>query len=151
MNFGLSRAATAALLLLTACAAGDGGAPRGTGNVMGATLTGQSEVPPTSTSGRGIATVDYDRATRTLSWTVTWGGLSGPVAGAHFHGPAVPGQTAPVTLALAPGGAPPTSPLNGSSRIDDDEAADLLAGKWYVNIHTAANPGGEIRGQVMPK
>jgi hypothetical protein len=56
-----------------------------------------------------------------------------------------------VTLALAPGGAPPSSPLSGSSRIDDDKAADLLAGKWYVNIHTAANPNGEIRGQVMPK
>jgi len=139
-----------AALLFTACAAG-GGRHAALGNRMGAALTGQSETPPTSTSGRGTAVVDYDRATRTVSWEVSWGGLSGPATAAHFHGPGLPGQTAPVALSLSPAGVPPTSPAIGSAEIDEAKAADLLAGKWYLNIHTAANPNGEIRGQVMPK
>jgi len=43
-----------------------------------------------------------------------------------------------------------TSPITGSASVTDAQAADLRAGKWYVNVHTAANPGGEIRGQVVP-
>ena len=42
----------------------------------------------------------------------------------------------------------PTSPATGSATLTDAQAADLMAGRWYVNIHTAANRGGEIRGQV---
>ncbi len=39
----------------------------------------------------------------------------------------------------------------GETALSDSQTADLLAGKWYVNIHTKANPGGEIRGQVVPQ
>src|SRR4051794_24004750 len=152
MRIATVRPVLAFLVLLAACAEEPGGARRaGPGNVMGATLSGQSEVPPTSTSGRGMASVSFDRDTQQVSWEMNWGGLSGPVTAGDFHGPAVPGQTAPVVLPLAPPGTPLTSPLHGTARIDGEQAADLLAGKWYVNLHTTSNPNGEIRGQVMPK
>jgi CHRD domain len=41
------------------------------------------------------------------------------------------------------------SPIEGTATLTENQAADLLAGKWYANIHTAANPGGELRGQMM--
>jgi hypothetical protein len=46
-------------------------------------------------------------------------------------------------------GANPTSPAKGTATLTDAQAADLQAGRWYINIHTAANRGGEIRGQVV--
>ncbi|MDA9503567.1 CHRD domain-containing protein [Bradyrhizobium sp. CCBAU 11386] len=110
-----------------------------------ATLDGKSEVPATTTSGTGTAALDYDAASKKLSWKVTYSGLSGPVTAAHFHGPAEAGKNAGVSVAI-PNAA--SSPVEGSATLTDAQAADLLAGKLYVNIHTAANPGGEIRGQV---
>ncbi len=111
-----------------------------------ATLDGKSEVPPTTSSGTGTADLDYDAATKKLTWKVTYSGLSGPATAAHFHGPAEAGKNAGVAVAI-PNAA--SSPVEGSATLTDAQAADLLAGKLYVNIHTAANPGGEIRGQVM--
>ena len=112
---------------------------------MKATLDGKSEVPPTTTAGKGTADIDYDPTTKKLSWKVTHSGLSGPATAAHFHGPAEPGKNAGVAVAI-PNAA--SSPAEGSATLTDAQAADLTAGKYYVNIHTAANPGGEIRGQV---
>ena len=65
---------------------------------------------------------------------------------AHFHGPADKGVNAGVVVPFAP---PITSPYHGTATLTDAQIQDLEAGKWYVNVHTAANPGGEIRGQVM--
>jgi hypothetical protein len=112
---------------------------------MKATLDGKSEVPPTNTTGKGIADIDYDPATKKLSWKVTYSGLSGPATAAHFHGPAEPGKNAGVAVAIPNAS---SSPAEGSATLTDAQAADLTAGRYYVNIHTAANPGGEIRGQV---
>jgi hypothetical protein len=66
---------------------------------------------------------------------------------AHFHGPAAPGANAGVALPI--GAAGMASPAAGSATLNDAQVADLLAGRWYINIHTATHPGGEIRGQVM--
>ncbi|MFB9265820.1 CHRD domain-containing protein [Bradyrhizobium erythrophlei] len=110
-----------------------------------ATLNGKAEVPPTTTAGTGTADIDYDAATKKLSWKVTYSGLSGPATAAHFHGPADADKNSGVAVAIPNAG---TSPVEGSATLTDAQAADLLAGKYYVNIHTAANPGGEIRGQV---
>lgn len=110
-----------------------------------ATLDGKSEVPATTSSGTGMADINYDAATKKLSWKVTYSGLSGPATAAHFHGPAETGKNAGVMVPI-PGIA--NSPVEGSATLTDAQASDLLAGKLYVNIHTAANPGGEIRGQV---
>ncbi|MBR0815110.1 CHRD domain-containing protein [Bradyrhizobium diazoefficiens] len=111
-----------------------------------ATLDGKSEVPATTTSATGTADLDYDAASKKLSWTVTYSGLSGPATAAHFHGPAEAGKNAGVAVPI-PNAA--SSPVKGEATLTDAQAADLLGGKLYINIHTAANPGGEIRGQVM--
>jgi hypothetical protein len=110
-----------------------------------AMLNGKSEVPATTSSGTGTADLDYDAASKKLSWKVSYSGLSGPATAAHFHGPADTGKNAGVMVPI-PGIA--NSPVEGSATLTDAQASDLLAGKLYVNIHTAANPGGEIRGQV---
>jgi hypothetical protein len=110
-----------------------------------ATLSGSAEVPATTSSGTGTADLDYDAATKKLSWKLSYSGLSGPATAAHFHGPAETGKNAGVAVAIPNAG---TSPVEGSATLTDAQAADLLGGKYYINIHTAANPGGEIRGQV---
>jgi hypothetical protein len=113
---------------------------------MKATLDGKSETPPNTSAGTGTADIDYDAATKKLTWKLTYSGLSGPATAAHFHGPAEPGKNAGVAVAIPNA---TSSPVEGSATLTDAQAADLAAGKYYVNVHTAANPGGEIRGQVM--
>ncbi|WP_025037454.1 CHRD domain-containing protein [Bradyrhizobium sp. DOA9] len=110
-----------------------------------AILDGKSEVPPSTSSATGTADLDYDAASKKLSWTVTYSGLSGPATAAHFHGPAEAGKNAGVAVPI-PNAA--SSPVKGEATLTDAQATDLLGGKYYINIHTAANPGGEIRGQV---
>jgi CHRD domain len=110
-----------------------------------ANLGGSQEVPTNTTAGTGTAELTYDTATKKLTWTVTYSGLTGPATAAHFHGPAEAGKNAGVAVPI-PG---TSSPLTGSATLTDAQAADLAAGKWYVNIHTAANKGGEIRGQIV--
>jgi len=110
-----------------------------------ATLGSASEVPANTSAGKGTADIDYDAASKKLTWKLTYSGLSGPATAAHFHGPAEAGKNAGVAVAI-PGAT--ASPAEGSATLTDAQAADLLAGKYYVNVHTAANPGGEIRGQV---
>lgn len=112
---------------------------------MKATLDGKSEVPPNTSAATGTAEIDYDPASKKVTWKVIYSGLSGPATAAHFHGPAEPGKNAGVAVAIPNAG---TSPVEGSATLTDAQAADLVAGKYYINIHTAANPGGEIRGQV---
>jgi hypothetical protein len=112
---------------------------------MKAALDGKAEVPPNASAASGTADIDYDAASKKLSWKVTYTGLSGPATAAHFHGPAEAGKNAGVAVAIPNAG---TSPVEGSATLTDAQAADLAAGKYYINIHTAANPGGEIRGQV---
>lgn len=112
-----------------------------------ATLNNASEVPPTTGSGTGTGTATLDTATDTLSWDVTYSGLSGPALAAHIHGPAEPGKNAgvvvPFTGSLA-------SPIKGSKKLTPAEVGDLDAGKYYINIHTATHKGGEVRGQLEP-
>jgi CHRD domain len=110
-----------------------------------ATLDAKSEVPANTSTATGSADLDYDAASKKLSWKVTYSGLTGPATAAHFHGPAEAGKNAGVAVAI-PNAA--SSPVEGSATLTDAQAADLEAGKYYINIHTAANPGGEIRGQV---
>jgi len=112
-----------------------------------ANLKGTSEVPPNQSKGTGSVEVSYDTAGKLLSWKGSYTGLSGPVTVAHFHGPAIVGKNAGVMVIITMGNAPGT--FEGSATLSDTQAADLLAGRWYVNLHTAANPAGEIRGQVL--
>jgi CHRD domain len=122
------------------------------GTAYKAALDGKSEVPPTTSSGTGTATVTYDPATKTVTWDGTFSGLSGPATAAHIHGPAEAGKNAGVIVPLSQKDVPFTSPFKGTATLADDKAAALAAalssGQAYVNVHTAANPGGEVRGQL---
>lgn len=110
-----------------------------------AKLNGASETPPNASKGAGDAVVNLDTSAKTIAWTVTYQGLSGPATMAHFHGPAAVGQAAGVTVPLGPALA---SPIKGKATLSDAQIADLTHGLWYVNVHTAAHPAGEIRGQL---
>jgi CHRD domain len=117
-----------------------------------ADLKASSEVPPNQTTGSGSVTATFDSGTKQLTWNGSYAGLTGPVTAAHIHGPADPGQNAGVVLWLSDKDTkahPFTSPFQGSATLSDAQATDLAAGRLYVNVHTAANPGGEIRGQLM--
>jgi hypothetical protein len=113
--------------------------------VLKADLSGSNEVPPNSSPATGKAEATLDTATRNLTYTVTFAGLSGPALGAHFHGPIEAGKNAGIVLPFKT----VQSPIEGTATLTENQAADLLAGKWYANVHTAANPGGELRGQMM--
>jgi CHRD domain len=110
-----------------------------------ADLKGASEVPPNQSAGTGTVTAMYDTASKQLSWKGSYAGLSGPATAAHFHGPAPAGQNSGVAVAIKPA----TSPFEGSATLTDAQATDLMGGNWYVNVHTDANKGGEVRGQLM--
>jgi CHRD domain-containing protein len=110
-----------------------------------ADLKGSNEVPPNTSTATGKAEATFDTETKVLTYTVTYAGLSGPAMGAHFHGPGEAGKNAGIVLPFKT----LQSPIQGSATLTDGQAADLLAGKWYANIHTAANPGGELRGQMV--
>ncbi len=111
-----------------------------------AILSANSEVPATTSAGTGEATIKIDTTSDKISWTIKYSGLSGAVTGAHFHGPAAVGANASVALPIAGN---MLSPIKGEATITNEQKAQLLDGKWYVNLHTAANPDGEIRGQVV--
>jgi hypothetical protein len=110
-----------------------------------ASLKASDSVPPNNSNGTGSLQATYDNANKQLAYTVTYSGLTGNAAAAHFHGPADPGKTAGVVVPVQ---ASVASPIKGTVTLTDAQAADLLAGKWYFNIHTEANKPGEIRGQV---
>src|ERR1700691_2786836 len=122
------------------------------GTAYKAALNGASEVPPTTSTGTGTATVTYDASTKTVTWQGSFSGLSGPATAAHIHGPAEAGKNAGVIVPLSQKDVPFTSPFQGTATLADDKAAALAAalsgGQAYVHIHTAANPGGEVRGQL---
>ncbi len=115
-------------------------------------LDGAQQVPPVVTSGSGTADLTYDPATKVLTWNAVFSGLSGPAIMAHFHGPAPAGKNAGVLIWMSTKGKmdPVPSPIVGQATRTDVGAADLMAGNLYINIHTAKNKDGEIRGQVIP-
>jgi CHRD domain len=113
--------------------------------ILKADLKGSNEVPPNSSPAAGTAQATLDTESRQLSYTITFSGLTGPALGAHFHGPVEAGKNAGIVLPFKT----LQSPIEGSATLTENQAADLLAGKWYANVHTAANPGGELRGQMM--
>lgn len=107
-------------------------------------LAGATEVPANDAKASGKLEADLDTATRAFTYKITYSGLSGPAVAAHFHGPAAAGANAPPIITIKS----LASPISGSETLTAEQAADLQAGKWYFNVHTAAHPGGEIRGQL---
>ena len=112
----------------------------GVANAATETFTAALAAPAGITSsGKGTGTFTFDTTSKALTYSVTYEGLTGPATMAHIHGPADPGANAAA------------SPITGTATLTDAQVADLEAGKYYVNIHTAANRGGEIRGQLVKK
>lgn len=111
-----------------------------------ADLKASTQVPPNDSKGTGALTASYDPASKKLTYTVNYKDLTGPATAAHFHGPADAKSNAGVVV---PVNGAVTSPIKGEATLTDAQAKDLADGKWYFNVHTAANKGGEIRGQVM--
>ncbi|QUD89532.1 CHRD domain-containing protein [Phenylobacterium montanum] len=109
-------------------------------------LKGSNEVPPNTTTGTGEVKAVLDTSQRVLTYTITYSGLTSPVVAAHFHGPAAPGVNAPPIITITD----LKSPITGTAKLTAHQEEELQAGKWYFNIHTAQNKGGEIRGQ-LPK
>ena len=130
---GLAALAAAVLLAAPALAASIN---------LKADLKSSNEVPPVDSKGTGSVTATFDTASKQLSWKGSVTGLSGPATAAHFHS-AESGKNGAVVIAGAD-----KSSFEGSATLTDAQAEELMAGKWYVNIHTAANKAGEIRGQV---
>jgi hypothetical protein len=114
---------------------------------LAGTLSGANEVPPNTSSGTGTVEANLNTQTNALTWKVVYSGLTGPAAAGHFHGPADAGQNAGVALGFK---GSVESPITGEATITPEQAKDVLAGKWYVNLHTKTNPGGEIRTQLTP-
>lgn len=134
------------LAAMAACAMLAGAGVRAEVVHFQAKLNGAAETPPKVTDGHGAAEVTLDTVARTVSWTIDYAGLSGPATMGHFHGPAAPGVAAGVTVPIP---APLASPITGTAALNDGQIGDLRAGLWYINIHTAKYPAGEIRGQVV--
>ena len=147
---------TAATLLATAALAACGMAGPGssrpsmtspsasaTTTSMVTELSARNEVPPNASPGTGRATMTLNRSTKVLTWNVTYAGLTGPLTGAHIHA-AAEGTNGPVVVPFTV----TPSPITGSATLTDAQVQQLAQGLMYVNLHTAANPGGEIRGQL---
>lgn len=109
-------------------------------------MTGMNEVPPVRTAGTGRVDAVLDKNTRLLRWKASFNALSGPATAAHFHGPAGAGRNAGAVLAWT---GPLSGRYEGRATLTPAQAEDLMAGRWYANIHTAAYPAGEIRGQMI--
>ena len=130
-----------------------------------ADLKGSDQVPPSQTAGTGTVTATYDSATKRLAWNGSFSGLSGPPTAAHIHGPAPAGTNARLVVWISENVGQCSqgecrsksdtraevlaSSFQGATMLTDAQAADLMAGLYYVNIHTDAYPRGEIRGQLV--
>ena len=116
-----------------------------------ATLNGASEVPPTDTKGSGYFTAVYRPSTKVLEYRLNLVRLSGPVTIAYLQGPAGPGENAekvvPIDIPLYRD----RSHMSDGVTLTEEQAGQVLAGLWYVNVITEKFPDGEVRGQILPK
>jgi hypothetical protein len=126
------------------------GEPRVPETRVRAALDGANEVPPVDTRGSGYFDAVYRPSTKVLEYRLNVVGLTSPMVMGYLHGPAAPGENVPKV-----------SPINipiyyyGSGVWDgvtltSEQAAQVVAGQWYVNVMTTDHPDGEIRGQIMP-
>lgn len=109
-----------------------------------AQMVGANEVPAVTSTGQGLGSFVLNYSATKLEYKVLVAGLSGPITVAHFHYGAVD-KTGPVVYPLTFTGNATAGTLDISPAFRDS----LLSGKVYINVHTAANPGGEIRGQLV--
>lgn len=127
------------MLLVAACATAD------MGHSVKISLSGKQEVPPVATAASGMGTIVV-AADKTVSGSFTTSGIEAKAA--HIH-EAAAGTNGPVIIPLTKT-ADGTWMVPAGAKLTDAQYASFMAGKLYVNVHSAANPGGEIRAQLMP-
>ena len=147
MNAAIRTTLILALLLVSACSyyLGEPKVPK---TDLRAWLDSSSEVPPTQSRGSGYFEAVYRPSTKVLEYRLNLVGLSGPITTGYLQGPAGPGENAQQV-------APINIPIYGNTIWDgvtltEEQAAQVLAGLWYVNVMTIQYPDGEIRGQILP-
>src|SRR5216117_3880680 len=137
--------------------------PPGTDKAVGLSPSNEvgTVIGSTGSGNEILGGITFDTTTRVLSLAVGYGSaagfsdLTGPAAAMHIHGTAGPGTNAPVLINLISLHLPAADPAKGGVifggvPFTEAQAADLLAGLHYLNIHTVTNAGGEIRGQLIP-
>lgn len=147
-RFGLKGAALA--VVVAGVLAGCGAMKPAASNMVAFTtqLRGANEVPPVVSQGSGTVDAALNKDTMQLRWKVNFSGMTGPATMGHFHGPAAVGANAGVALGWTN---PVVTGMEGTATLTPAQAADLMAGRWYANIHSAAFPGGELRGQMTAR
>lgn len=111
-------------------------------------LDGRNQVPPVHSMGTGTMDAVLDRNSGLFRWRISYANLSGLVTGMHIHGPADVGGTAPQLITFNP---PFESPWEGRLNLTPAQRDELLNGRWYIDIHTARHPNGELRGQLVER
>jgi hypothetical protein len=137
--------------------------PAGTDKAVGLSPSNEvgTVIGSTGSGNEILGGIAFDTATRVLSLAVGYGSaagftdLTGAATAMHIHGNAGPGTNAPVLIDLISHHLPAADPAKGGVifggvTFTEAQASNLLAGLNYLNIHTATNGGGEIRGQLIP-
>jgi hypothetical protein len=144
------------LLLISACKkSNDGPDPVPVSPLLTTTLTlsGANEVPVVAAAGTGTAKITYDKDKKTITYDVSWhlGDENSVTTGMHFHGSETGSDqtNSPVVVLIPDFTSAHTGTVAGTTRaLTDAESAQLLAGKWYINIHSNLAPGGEMRANI---
>lgn len=131
------------LLLLYSCKKDKTDTAVNTTTNFAATLNGASETPSNSSTATGTVTGTYDSTSKVLNLTISYTGLT-PTAG-HIH----QGAAGTNGSVIFPFSTVTSSPFNFSTTLTAAQQSNLFNSLYYVNLHTTAFPGGEIRGQLL--
>ena len=110
-----------------------------------ATINNANTIPRAISSAQGTANLEYKKSSKTLSYNITYQGLTPTVA--HIHAAQPAWENGPVIFPLSN---VTTSPITGSVTLNQEQEDLLRLGNMYINIHTEQYPTGEIRGQILP-
>ena len=119
------------------------------------TLSGAQETPAITTTGTGSAKLIFDPSLKTINYNITWtlGSAAATTTNMHFHGAEdgsdLKSSGVPTGFGLTGFSTANTGTISGTTiALTDVQVAQLLAGKWYLNIHSSTVPGGELRGNI---
>ena len=117
------------------------------------TLSGAQEVPAVTSTGTGSGQIVFNPTTKAITYNFSWqlGSATATVTSMHFHGADDGSDSKSSAVALGISGFPTTSMGNLGGQtiaLTDAQVSQLLAGKWYLNIHSSTVPGGELRGNI---
>jgi hypothetical protein len=142
------------LLLISACKKSSNDSPP-VSSLLTTTvqLSGADERPVVVTTGTGTANITYDKTKKTITYSLTWqlGDPSSTTTAMHFHGSDTGSDatSSPVEIPITGFATGSSGTVSGTTReLTPTEESQLLAGKWYVNVHSNLYPAGEMRGNI---